>query len=306
MQKQDQVYELVKSKVGLKEDQEYQKLYDANDIWGQSLHPLALRHFKRFVAVLYHLIVKGEKQSDLIIGGGDAGMWLAKVAEIIYKKLDLKPPTILSLPIVRFKFTYLKYEGQPLELFNNSVLIPEAKRQLKGLKKLENILYIDDEIANGITAKEAIRVVLKAVPKDKIAANINLVIVAEDQGFDISSFLDNVSATMFSFAEHIPTMHGVINYIVPWEIEKQIEEHFSEAEAGPKVRINMLLDLPSKDKELMEGMYIPKPIFIYEYNEKAKQKIPNLTKLQSEFKESLNRWIDEAIEEYEAKIVDVS
>lgn len=298
MDKYNQAYELIKKKVGLKENQEYQRLYDPKDIWGQSLHPLALRHFKRFVATLYHLMAKEGRQFNLIIGGGDAGMWLAKVAEILYKKLDLKLPIILPLPIVRYKFTYLKYEGQPLELFNNSVLISEAKRQLKELKKLEDILYIDDEIANGITAKEAIRVVVKAVPRDKIAANINLVIVAEDQGFNTSNFLDNVGATMFSFAEHIPTMHGVINYIVPWEIERQIEEHFSEAEAGPKVRINMLLDLPSKDKKLMEGMYIPKPVFIYDYNRKVRQKILNFPDLQKEFRTSLDEWIDESIEEY--------
>lgn len=130
MQKSDyeQAYQLIKNKVALKEDQEYQRLYDPNNIWGQSLHSLALRHFKRFVAVLYHLIVKEEKQLDLIIGGGDAGVWLAKVTETLYQKLNLKPPVIITLPIVRFKFTYLKYKGQPLDLFDNSVLIPETKK----------------------------------------------------------------------------------------------------------------------------------------------------------------------------------
>lgn len=163
---------------------------------------------------------------------------------------------------------------------------------------MENILYIDDEIANGITAREAVRVVLKAIPKNKIAHNINLIIVAEDQGFDPTNFLENVSATIYPFAEHIPDMHGVINYIVPWEIEKQIEEHFSEEEAGPKVRINILLDLPSKDKELMEGMFMPKPVFIYNYNKKAKQKVPHFAKLQNQFKADLAKWINDAIEEY--------
>lgn len=298
MQKQDQVYKLIMSKVGLKEDQLYTELYNPNDIWGQSLHPLALRHFKRFVAVLYHLIAKEEKQYDLIIGGGDAGMWLAKATEMLYQKLDIKIPVILTLPIVRFKFTYIKYEGQPLDLFDNSILIPEARKQLKSLRMLENILYVDDEIANGITAREAVRVVLKAVPKDKTGKNINLVIVAEDQDFDPSNFLESITATIYPFAKEVPGMHGVINYIVPWEIEKQIKAHFSEAEAGSKARINMLLDLPSKDKELMEGMFMPKPVFIYDYNKKAKKEISNFAELQKHFKADLVRWIDEAIKEY--------
>lgn len=306
MQKQDQVYELIKRKVGLKEDRNYQKLFDSNNIWGEALRPLALRHFKRFIAVLYYLIVEENKQFDLILGAGDSGIWLAKIVELLYQKLNLKPPVIITLPIVRFKFTYIKYEGQPLDLFDNSILVPEAEKQLKELEKLENILYVDDEIANGVTSREAVRVVLKATPKGKIAKNINLSLVAEDQAFNPNDFLQGVTVTMYPFAKEVPGIHGVINYIVPWDIEKQIKEYFSEEEAGAKVRVNMLLDLPSKDKELKEKMFIPKPIFIYDYNEKATQKIPNFTKLQSEFKDSLNRWIDEAIEEYETKTADIT
>lgn len=298
MQKKNQVYELVKNKVGLKEDQKYQKLYQANNPFGVSLQPLALRHFKRFVAVLYHLIVVKNQKFDLIIGAGDSGIWLAKIVEMFYQKLGLKLPIILTLPIVRYKFTYIKYDGQPLDLFNNSVLIPEAKRQLKKLEKLENILYVDDEIANGTTSREAIKIVLKTIRKDKIARNINLIIVAEDQDFNPNNFLDGITVTIYPFAKEVPGIHGVINYIVSPEIEKEIKTHFNEQEAGSKVRINMLLDLPSKDKELKEKMFIPKPIFIYDSNKKAKQEIPNFSQLQTEFKENLNKWIDEAITEY--------
>ncbi len=106
MIKHDEVYDLIKNKVGLKENKEYQKLYNQNDLFGPSLFPLSIRHFKRFIAVLYHLISDKNSKFDLIVGAGDSGILLAKITGILYEKLNLETPQILNLPVVRYKYTY--------------------------------------------------------------------------------------------------------------------------------------------------------------------------------------------------------
>lgn len=298
MQKHDEVYNLIKNKVGLKEDQEYQRLFNPDDIFGESLRPLAIRHFKRFIAVLYYLIAEKKIKFDLILGAGDSGILLTKITELLYSKLNLNPPLALALPIVRFKYTYIRYQGQPLELFDNSVLISKAKEKLKDLKKLENILYVDDEIAYGVTLNEAVKVLLKAINEDKFTKDIKLTIVAEDQEFNPKEFFENVLLEMYPFAKRVKGIHGVINYMVPWEIEKQIKNHFSEEEAGSKVRLNMLLSLPSKEKEIIEDKLMPMPEFTDKYNHKARKEIPKFNNLQKKMLNLINKWISEAIEEY--------
>ncbi|MBI2599866.1 hypothetical protein HYW43_03030 [Candidatus Daviesbacteria bacterium] len=298
MIKHEDVYNLIKDKVGLKEDQEYQKLYNPDDIFGLSLRILALRHFKRFIAVLYYLLSERNIKFDLVLGAGDSGILLTKITEILYKKLNLTPPVILALPIVRFKYTYIRYEGQPLELFDNSVLIPQTKEKLKDLVKLENILYVDDEIAYGVTLSKAVKVVLKATDQSKQAKKINLTVVAEEQDFNPKEFFENVNLEVYPFAKRVKGIYGVINYMVPWEIEKQIKDHFSEEEVGSKVRLNMLLGLPSKEKEIIEDKLMPMPEFTDKYNQKAKKEIPNFSSLQKEMLNLIDKWISEAIEEY--------
>ncbi len=300
MSEAEKIYQIITGKVGLKEDAEYNKLYDPKDLWGPSLRPLAIRNFKRLVAVIYYLIAAKNIQCDLVVGAGDSGIWLAKVVEKIYLLLDLKVPTILTVPIVRFKFTYLKYKDQPLELFDNSVLVPEVKKQLKNLNELDRILFIDDEIAYGVTVREAIKVILKSVDQNKISKDLLVTIVAENQEFNPNPFLEKAKANFYYFAKRTEGMNSIIDYITPWEIEQQILTHFKKEEFGPKVIINILLDLSSKEKELMENLYIPKPIFSYTYNKRASQKVPNLSNLKKEFQAKLDLWINEAIEEFQS------
>lgn len=298
MIKHDVIYESIKSKVGLEEEREYQRLFNPKDLFGEALHYLAIQHFKKFIATLYYLLAEKKIKFDLIVGAGDSGILLAKITGMLYVKLNLETPLILNLPVVRYKYTYLKYQGQPLELFDNSVLIPLAKEKLKDLKKIENILYVDDEIVRGVTLKEAIKITLKATDKNKLANKINLILIAEDQDFNPTDFLGNVNLEMYPFAKEIKGIHGVINHIVPKDIENEIKKHFSEENTGKKIRLNMLLDLPSKEKEIIEGMFIPKPVFTEKYNLEVKRKIPNFSDMQKRMQNLISEWIDETIKEY--------
>lgn len=291
------VYKKIQSRVGLKEDTEYQRLYDPDNVWGEALRPLALRNFKRFVATVYHLATIENKQFDLMIGGGDSGIALAKLTEMIYQRLDIPSPKRVNMPIVRFDYT--EPDGRPLNLFDNSVLIPEMADELGHLKKLEHILLVDDEIRNGITAGEAIKVALEAVNPAAKVDHPEVVIVAEEQGFEPDKFLDGTVKTEFyPFAEDVDDMKGVVNYFVPWEIEKQILEHFDDKQMSAKYRLNALLNLPDKESYVQNGIPIFRPKFTYEHTEKIKRTVPRFAELQHQFRKLVTGWIDEAVEEY--------
>jgi len=296
--KHPDIFQLVSARVGLKENAEYKDLYNPRDPWGESLAPLAKRNFKRFVATVYHILVNEGKSYDLIIGAGDSGIAMAKLTEMIYKQANIPAPKSINLPIVRFAHTKVIHPDQPLKLFDNSILIPKAAKDLQDIKRVENILFVDDEIKNGITAGESVKVALSAIAPEKIDPNPHVTIVAEDQGFEPEKFLDGVTAEIYTFAEQVKDMFGVVGYIIPWNIERQIKEHFNEVELGNKNRINALLDLPGKETYEIDGMTLYKPVLSNAKTERAKNEIPNFAILQKEFRESVNKLISEAIAEY--------
>lgn len=284
-----EVFELITDKVGRREDQEYQRLLDPQSPWGESLRPLAVRNFKRFVGVLYYLIAEKEHNFDLIVGAGDSGVGMARLSEMVYQQCNIPIPRILNLPIARFKYGF--------DLYDNSVLIPEAKKQLKDTKNLEHILVVDDEISHGVTLKAAVEVILGAM-EEKVSSPLNVTCVAEDQDFDSQNFMEQVELEVYPFAKPIEGLFSVVSYIVPWEIEKQVREHFNDQDINSKVLLNILLDLPAKEREPVKDIMLPKAEFTYKYNELVKHKVSNFDQLQSRFRECVIKWINEAINEY--------
>lgn len=298
MSKSSDIYQRIKSKVGSKEELEYKRVYDPKDVYNESLGYLSLRNFKRFIALLYYLIIEKKNEFDLILAGGDSGVSLARITELVYQQLDLKPPLVLSLPIVRWNPKWLHYHGQPTELFDNSILISQIKDKINDLKKLENILLVDDEIKSGYTAKAAFNVVIGAIDKDKISKLINLKIVAEDQGFKPEGFIEGINTGFYYFAKDTDNINNVLSYVIPWSIEKQLKSYFKDEEISSKARVNSLLDLPSKEFERFKDYIIEKPVFTNNKLNAFKKEIPNFPNLQAEFNHLLTKWINEAIEEY--------
>lgn len=297
--KYSDIYELVKNKVGLKEDKKYHELYNPKDPWGESLGYLALRNFKRFIALLYYLIAEKKFNFDLIVGGGDSGVSLVKVAEMVYQQLGLRPPLALYLPIVRWDPKWLEYKGQPTELFDNSILIPQINDQINELEKLENILFVDDEIANGYTAKATFKIVKGAIDKDKISKNLNLTIVSENQGFNPDGFIDGVETEFYYFSvDNIDGINNILSYVIPWSIEKQVRDIFSDDQISSKAFMNSLLDLPSKEFERFDEYIKEKPEFTNRQLDKLRKEIPNFPNLQVDFTKSVIKWINEALEEF--------
>jgi hypothetical protein len=230
MAKHLNIYQDVVSKVGLREDQEYQRLYNPEDKFGESLQYLAVRNFKRFIAVLNYLIKRNE--FDLLLFGGDSGIGLSKITELVYEQLDKKPPTMISLPIIRMEPKWLDDHGQEVKKFDNSIFIPQIKDRVNSLNKLENLAFIDDEIGKGITARAIVNLAIETADENKLQKPLNLTILAEDQNFNPENFLENVNCDIYPFATQNEEIYNVLCRVVPWSIQKQIRDHFTNEQMG--------------------------------------------------------------------------
>lgn len=279
-------------RVGHKENTEYRRLYDPKNYWGESLRPLALRNFKRFVATIYKLIKGDNIRFDLIIGSGDSGISMTKLTGLVYKAVELNPPPVINIPLLRYSKPKIYWSENPEDFFDNSVLIPEIKKQLEDIVYLGNVLFVDDEIGVGMTARTIFKYILDIVEPNKRVSKVNFVIVAESFG-DYFEFNDERANIIFKpFSVGINDVYSVISYIVPWEIEKQINEYFTEKELGSKEILNILLGLPTK--ELVNG----KPEFSFKKNKLAEERMPNLEDLKQQFGDLLTQWLRESIAEY--------
>src|SRR3990167_7948341 len=101
------------------------------DLYGENLGPYAQRNFKGFVSILYHLIKEENREYDLITGGGDSGMAMIKLAELVYKRLDLTIPPILRVPFRRYKDDKTEWSDKTEDFFDNNILLPQIEEELK-------------------------------------------------------------------------------------------------------------------------------------------------------------------------------
>ena len=64
-------------------------------------YELAVLRFERLVSMMYILLVEREERFDLLVAGGNSGIFVMKVVELIYQRLKITCPPQISLPIVR-------------------------------------------------------------------------------------------------------------------------------------------------------------------------------------------------------------
>lgn len=256
------------------------------------LGTLSEKNLKRYIATLYHLISKKKISFDLIIGAGDSGAAMAKIAELTFQRLDIKIPVIIYVPIYRHE------DEAETKLFDNSIFAEDIQDKVNKINKLTNILFVDDEIEKAVVASESLKLVLKAIDKSKVSKEILFVITAEDHGFKWNYNFENVKVEFYPFSKKIEGYYSIISCVIPWEIENPIKEHFPDEIISPKQRMNILLGLPVKR---FTGN---KPVFTFKYTDRVKRRVSNLEELEEEFKSFLNKVIDQAIKEYkEYKII---
>jgi len=251
------------------------------------LEEKGLYNLSEFVKSIKRLVIDESIDFDLIIGAGDSGASMVKIAEIVFQELHLSVPKTLLIPFFRFS----QKDVARGEIFNSiDVYVSEATKVISGFSQIRNILFVDDEIGQGRTVDGVIKVLEKVIPD---AGNINFYILAEDHGFNSDSIKSEIAIHFVPFSLFQKRINNAISYIIPYEIEKKITDRFTDREIGSKVRMNSLFELPSK--ELKDNT----PFWSYEILGKIKKEIPNYYKLQLDFENYIHSIIKKIIEEME-------
>lgn len=247
-------------------------------------------HLKKFAATIYHLAEEEHIQFDVIVGSGNTGILCAKFTEIIYEKLGKIVPPILQIPVLRYKGA-----EKPENLFDNSILYTDIEAFLRQhiVSKLENVLFVDDEIYGGNALKACMRILIEYKKQNDMIENTLCYVVAEDQGLSSEFSISDAKIKFYPFEIGIDGTSNVLTYFMPFELEKPIEEALGES-IGSHTIINILLGLPIRDKR----EDIIKPEFSYTFNKLAAEKIQNLPDLQSQAYRIVNNLLEKGIEEY--------
>ncbi len=224
-------------------------------------------NFKKFVQTIKKLFINEKKNFDLIIGTGNSGVVMAKFVEMILKELDIKIPPTLIIPILRFSDSNEENE------FDNGILLELVKWQLHDINKIENVLFVDDEIFRGISVKTAIQLIMEA----KSLNNLNVTIVAEDQGFQLDKSIPNVGIKFYPFSKEIEGHNNAIFYMIPCDFDNLIKSIFPENVLKWYNRMNVLMGLPIRI--MRDGV----PTYSYKYSQEAKEKMKDFKKLQDDF-----------------------
>ena len=241
--------------------------------------------FKNYIALLYKLVVKEKNDFDLIIGAGDSGAVMAKVAEIFYQKINKKIPPILHLPLQRYAEPGIPHG----EYFENKVLIPQIKKQLKNIKLFKKVLFVDDEIMRGWTAKTSIELVLSALPKNKIADRVLYTIVAENHWFQWHYDLPPVSIRYYAFSKKIPGVNGAVFEMISDLEWKSIKLNGM----GKRPLLNIILNGVRKSRSGLTPVFTDETAKKLEKNQKFK-------KLKTKMLRQIDALVTEGIKEYKA------
>lgn len=200
--------------------------------------------FKRFIATMYKLVVEQSIKYDVIIIGGNTGLAMARFTQSFYETVKVEPPVVLKTTPQRYKPGTKHEDEKPENLFDNSVLINDIKNQIRDYKigQFKNILFVDDEIYLGSTAKTCIDILSRVANDQKL----HYTIIAEDSGFTGFDLPENVEMKFIPFSKEIDGFYNMIMSIIPNEINRELELVFPHDEIPFHKRINLLLGLSYK------------------------------------------------------------
>lgn len=266
-------------------------------IWNSpNLEKLAQEYFRRYIATLHELIIKKNINIDLLVVGGNTGLVMGRWTQIFFDIKGINRPKLIHFTTQRY---IPNKEETDENLFDNSILKLSAYNQLYDNKtnSVKNILFVDDEIGLGKTAEAC----LKALHESNVLENnANFYIIAEDQGYNVNNKIKDVSIKFYPFATEIEGLNNIITYIIPNKIDQQIKKVFKEEEISSCGRIQLLMGLPSRNKNIfMDG-------FDYKNNQEAEGKINNMDILRKEFKDYIENLVKSTLVEVEEGKIDLN
>jgi hypothetical protein len=251
----------------------------------------AEQRLRQFVKTIYDLITSKGVQVNLLVCGGNTGLVMAYITERIYTIAGIALPHKLALPTYRY---YPGFLDDAEHLFDNSALHYHVESALVNFPKLRNVLFVDDEIGLGITALTIHKLLTDWQQAHHPRNVFNYYIVAEDQGFQLDACRTDSSIYFCPYAYEMEGWNNVIANIVPKDYSTPITQVFPEEILPFHQRMNILLDLPTK--EFADGQ----PRFGSSLLEQAKEMVPNLRLIQQGF----SRFLDEKVSSYLGEIAE--
>lgn len=243
---------------------------------------LAKSRIKMFVGSICRQLIDLKENYDLLLGAGNSGLFMTRIARMTYKYLNVKTPLILNLPIYRFK-----EDGATLH--SNSFLSPQVNTTLKKLHNINNILFVDDEIMRGLTVKECLDLILKINPKIN---HLNATIIAENHFFEWHYKMPKVSINFFAYSPLIQGLNGNIGYFIPEDLYNEISAILNDGLSYNHVMAIVVTGaLKRKDNN-------GNPYFDFTIEPKLKNKIINYGERKSSLLSELQELTKEGVEKY--------
>jgi len=241
---------------------------------------LAKSRIKMFAASVARQLLEFNENFDLLLGAGNSGLYMTKIAEMTYEYLNIPAPAILNIPIMRFK-----EDGKTLN--NNFSLLQEVKQALNKIKTIKNILFVDDEIMRTITVKECCNLLLQA---DLNIPHIDVTIIAENHFFEWHHKIPKASIYFFAYSPLIQWLNANISYFIPKDLYDEISKY-----AGCVSSYNhaMAIIIGGAIKKTES-----KPYYDYSVDSVLKQKIPAYEEVKTSLIGDLQKLVKEGVDDY--------
>ena len=243
---------------------------------------LAILRFERLVAMIYVLLVERGEKFDLLMAGGNSGVFVAKVVEMIYERLGINCPPQTVLPVVR--------PSNEDGICCDMELVESQLKQL-GDVNVKKVLFVDDEIMRGQTAKACLDILKRYQDKRQSNTNLQCTIVAENHFFVWTYELEGVSVRFLPFAMVLQGYNGNFGYLIEKELLTELEPQIGSPIDRNKVlallgggKIKTVRDKVSTYDSLIEEL--------------INRKVPSYVSKKKQFIEKLDSLILSSIEKY--------
>lgn len=264
------------------EEEYFEALRSLTPAYEERLSDISKERIRMFSAAITRQLIDEDQIFDLLIGPGNSGLFMTKITELIYEELNKQIPSVLNIPIERI------LEGDTVtKILAGYAEIPSLE------DKILSILFVDDEIMRGLTAKVSLELLLKANPGIN---HIDATIIAENHFFEWHYDMPKVSVRFFAYARLIQWINGIVGHFIPNELFEKIKKEIPEVETHNDA---MAIVIGGGLKRVAGD----EPYYDLAVNNVLKEKIENYEARQEELMRELRDLVKQGVEGYkEGKI----
>lgn len=248
---------------------------------------LAKSRIKMFVAALERQLIDNKEDFDLIIAAGNSGLYMQLIAKMVYERLRIKLPKIITLPIIRFQ----EVKGK-ISLDDNSSLRSYLSGKLNDPPTSPNILFIDDEIMMGLTVKIALELILSENPN---LDSLRCTIIAENHFFEWHHRIPKVSINFFAYSRLIQGLNGNIGYFIPEDLYSHITSLIKDV-ASYNHAMSVVIGGALKRKNEQGVLFYDTSV-----HKVCAENIANYNEIKASLLKELEYLVGEAVEKYKEK-----